>query len=258
MYEKEPSEKVKAAVFVEVPSYEDDDSEFDDWKVKLQEYWENEIGSFLQALERIGKRKTFIVEPFWHFSLNWEGIKTICTISNIDHDVYMQEEREVEYEFHFDFGPPRSNLLTAAQLIDSVQLADLKITSESRSGTKVDTAVWIIDSEINYCHLTEKETRKVFPSYYECSSDDDQFETKQHDVSDKDACKGEYKHGTIMCKIVNAIASRQTAIHLVKCPKLGNNEGHIERCLSYVLLKARELKIKRNVILMTLGSRKFR
>lgn len=236
--------------------YEDDDSDFDDWKVKLQEYWKNEIGSFLQALEKIGERKTFIVEPFWHFNLNWEGIKTIFTISNIGHDVYMQEEREVEFEFHFDSRPLRFKLQTEepAQLTDSIQLADLKIACECKSDTKVDTTVWIIDSEINYCHLNEEETMKVFPSYYEYSSDDDdQFETRQHDASNKDACKGEYEHGTLMCKIVNAISSHKTAIHFVKCPKLRNNEVHIERCLSYVVFKAHELKIKQNIILITLG-----
>lgn len=113
----------------------------------------------MQALERIDERKTFILEPFWNISLNWEALKTIFTISNIAHDVYMQAERDEEYEFHADSSLPRPNLKTEGppQLTDPVQLSDLKITSEfKRSNTKVDTTVWIIDSEINYSHLNEK------------------------------------------------------------------------------------------------------
>lgn len=103
-----------------------------------------------------------------------------------------------------------------------------------------------------------EETLKIFPSYYEYSSDDDLFETTQHEVSNKDAYKVKYEHGTLMCKVVSAIVSHQTSIHMVKCPIVGNNERHIRHCLSYVDFQARKLNIKRNVILITLRTEKFR
>lgn len=101
LYEKEANEKVSAGVFVDVPGFPSREEEsFEDWKNNLQEYWKTEIGSFLEALYSIGEKKRFLVHPCWYVSVNWASLTTICTISDIAHDVFIQKQHEVQYTWH--------------------------------------------------------------------------------------------------------------------------------------------------------------
>lgn len=105
--------------------------------------------------------------------------------------------------------------------------------------------------------MQQNETEKVHPSCYEYSSEDD-FQDEKHEVSKPEDFMGDYKHGTLMCKILCAMASNQTSIHFVKVPALLNNEKHILQSLNYIAVKANQLRRKWNVILIALGDEKFR
>lgn len=104
MYEaslRDPNEKVLAGILVKVPDFPDEDRcPFDGWEKKLDDYWQAEIGSFIEALRKIGYSIRKIVCPSWYKKLNWNDLKTICTTSTIDHKTYISDCPDVEFQWH--------------------------------------------------------------------------------------------------------------------------------------------------------------
>lgn len=253
----ECEEKVEVGIFVEMTNFPDRGNEtFEEWKKKQQEFYHTEIGSLLSALEKIREKKfSFIVSPFWYIKINWSSLKYICTETNIIHDVYVQENPEVNFVWHSESYSPGGSIQDDAT--QSVPLADLKLNQKYEMPNKTaNTAVWIIDSDFNFSHLDHAESEKIYPTYYDYSSEEDLSDIK-HDVGTEEQCKGEYRHGTIMTKIICGVASEKTSIHIVTVPKAMNKEQHILHAINYILQKSRELNKKLNIVLITLGSEKF-
>lgn len=253
--EKEPNAKLEAGIAIDVPRFPDRDKcPFEGWEVKYKEYWHKQIGSFVEALNQVGEGTRNVTSPYWYKKFNWKNLKTICTISAISYDTYISDVPEVEYEWHSAL--PRSSQANkeCTPVSSSVLLSDLK-TDKFESSVK--TAVWIIDSTMNYSHLDENDRRKVHPIYYEYSSDSDDFERTQREFSQGDP-KGKYMHGTSMCKIIATMSSARTSIRFVQCPEVGNKDTHILRALQFIENQAVSTEIKWHMVLMTLGTLKFR
>lgn len=71
-----------------------------DGAMTSQEYWKNQIGSFLSALEKTGVTIRHVVSPYWYKQINWLSLHTIATQSSIEHDIYFTASHDVEYEWH--------------------------------------------------------------------------------------------------------------------------------------------------------------
>ncbi|XP_037041747.1 uncharacterized protein LOC119078349 isoform X2 [Bradysia coprophila] len=104
LYEKrenDPDGKVECGIIVfPVPDFEDVVTDPIDRVAETQEYWKNEIGSFISALRETGETVGYIVSPFWYKKFNWNSLYTICTRSSIKYDIYVHLCHDEEYEWH--------------------------------------------------------------------------------------------------------------------------------------------------------------
>lgn len=74
----------------------------------------------------------------------------------------------------------------------------------ARGITRIAT-IWIIDSELNLHHLNQTEKEKLWPLYYEYSSESD-YKSQTFTPEKRD--DAHLKHGTVMFKVASIVSSK--------------------------------------------------
>lgn len=99
----------------------------------------------------------------------------------------------------------------------------------------------------------------MFKKYYDYSSDEEDMNSVVHEFNCEELDNTEkFKHGTVICKIICKMSSKETSIHFVKIPELGQQIKHILHGLSFINYQSNLLNTKLNIVVMTLGNELFR